>query len=280
MFHNSRRIARVLVDGVQRVAVSFGDDEWRLTATASELTQCEPGEWESTAASGAPVIPERYLSPVRPSKIIGVGLNYRSHAEEAGLELPTNPILFAKFPQTVIGHGDPIRIDPSVTACVDWEVELAVVIGQHLYHVGEREAAAGILGYTVANDVTARDIQTNDIQWLRAKSQDTFCPMGPWLVPAADIDSSDLRLRTRVNGEAMQDGTTQDLHFPVPTLVSYCSYNFTLHPGDVLLTGTPPGVGAFREPPVYLRHGDLVEVEVEGIGTLTNDVVTLYPVAP
>lgn len=276
MSRNPRRLARVLVDGAARVAISVGTDEWRLTADGgADITRMDPRELQAAWATGESVTPQRYLAPVRPGKVIGVGLNYRSHAREVGLELPTNPILFAKSPQSVIGHGDTISVEESVTVCADWEVELAIVIGQHMHRVSEREAAAGILGYTVANDVTARDIQDNDVQWFRAKSQDTFCPLGPWLVAADDLDPRNLRLRSRVNGQIMQDGTTADMHFAVPFLVSYCSHNFSLHPGDVLLTGTPPGVGAFRDPPIFLQHGDVVEVEIHGIGALANDVVTV-----
>lgn len=275
MSRDVRRIARILVDGIARVAVSIGTDEWRLAPLGGDVIHGGLREWETAAATGEPVIPERYLPPIRPGKIIGVGLNYRSHAQEAGVELPSNPILFAKFPQTAIGHRDTICFDRSITQCLDWEVELAVVISRDMHRASEREAAAGILGYTVANDVTARDIQFNDVQWVRAKSQDTFCPIGPWLVAAEDLDPSDLGMRTRVNGHIMQDGTTADMHFAVPTLVSFCSHNFQLHPGDVLLTGTPPGVGAFRSPPIFLTDGDVVEVEIEGIGTLVNDVVSV-----
>lgn len=216
--------------------------------------------------------PREFLVPLEPGKVIGVGLNYRSHAIEVGAAIPKNPLLFSKLNSSLIGHGATILVDEAVTEAVDWEVELAVVVGRTLRRASRREASQAIFGFTVANDVTARDIQAADVQWTRSKCADTFCPMGPWLVPSTAIDAGNSRLRTRVNGVLMQDGTTSDMIFDVQELLSFCSWNFTLQPGDVILTGTPPGVGAFRKPPVYLRHGDMVEVEVEEIGTLRNAV--------
>jgi len=219
--------------------------------------------------------PREFLTPLDPGKVIGVGLNYRSHAEECGIPIPKNPLLFAKFNSSLIGHGATIRIEESITRAADWEVELAVIVGRRLRRASRQEATESIFGYTVANDVTARDIQVADVQWTRSKCIDTFGPLGPWMVPPEAIDPSNARLRSRVNGALMQDGSTSDLIFDVPELLSFCSWNFTLNPGDVILTGTPPGVGAFRNPPIYMRQGDRVEVEVEGIGTLTNTVESI-----
>lgn len=214
--------------------------------------------------------------PHRPGKIIGVGLNYRDHAREVGVPAPTTPLLFMKPSSSVIGPDEAIVIDPVVTSFADWEVELAVVIGRQLQRVSPPVAAAGILGYTVANDVTARDIQMGDGQWTRAKSLHTFCPLGPDLVRPEDLgDPGNLRLRTRLNGKLVQDSSTQEMAFGVDELLSFCSQSFLLEPGDVLLTGTPPGVGFSMKPPRPLRDGDVVECEVEGIGCLRNPVLTL-----
>jgi 2-keto-4-pentenoate hydratase/2-oxohepta-3-ene-1,7-dioic acid hydratase in catechol pathway len=216
----------------------------------------------------------RRTAPPRPGKLVAIGLNYRDHVREAGMELPERPLVFAKFPTSVIGDGDPIVIDRTLTQRVDWEVELAVVIGRAMRDVGVEDALGHVLGYTVANDVSARDLQFGDGQWVRGKSLDTFCPLGPVLVPAAAIpDPQALGLRTRVNGETLQESSTAEMVFGVAELLSFCSRSFTLEPGDVMLTGTPWGCGEFMDPPRSLRGGDVVETEVDGIGTLRNPVV-------
>ena len=224
-------------------------------------------------------LPEADDSPVlgpplrRPSKVIAVGLNFKDHARESGVELPTTPLLFAKFPSSIIGPGDEIEI-PAITDEVDWEVELAVIIGRRARQVSPERALEYVFGYTIANDVSARDVQFSDGQWVRAKSFDSFCPLGPIVVTAGEFgDPQNRRLSARVNGETMQDSTTAEMVFTVAELISSISAWVTLEPGDVILTGTPWGVGAFRSPPVYLRPGDEVEVEVEGIGVLRNRVV-------
>jgi 2-keto-4-pentenoate hydratase/2-oxohepta-3-ene-1,7-dioic acid hydratase in catechol pathway len=210
----------------------------------------------------------------RPGKIVAIGLNYMDHIEEAGVEVPRQPLVFAKLPTSVIGDGDPIVFDRALTERVDWEVELAVVVGRTMRDVAAADALDHVLGYTVANDVSARDVQERETQLVRAKSFDSFCPLGPAVVPAAEIaDPQALRLRTRVNGETVQDSTTAQMVFGVAELLAYCSRGVTLEPGDVLLTGTPPGCGEFMDPPRSLRHGDVVEVEIDGIGTLRNPVV-------
>ena len=215
-------------------------------------------------------------APLRPGKIVAIGLNYMDHIREAGMEQPERPLVFAKFPSSVIGNGEPIVIDRSIAERVDWEVELAVVVGREMSRVGVDDALEHVAGYTVANDVSARDVQFADGQWVRGKSLDTFCPLGPVVVPAAEIpDPQALGLRTRVNGETVQDSSTAEMVFGAAELLSYCSHSFTLEPGDVLLTGTPWGCGEFMDPVRSLRHGDVVAVEIDGIGMLRNPVVEL-----
>lgn len=267
------RIGRCLVDSRPRL-VAWIESAWRplpasvtnpITITAADL---------SFARSAPPLAsaPREFITPLDPGKVIGVGLNYRSHAIEVGAPIPKNPLLFAKFNSALIGHGDTIRVNEAVTQAADWEVELAVIVGRTLKCASREEAQRAIFGYTVANDVTARDIQFSDVQWTRSKCIDTFGPLGPWIVPASAIDPANASLRAYVNGVLMQDGNTSDMIFDVPELLSFCSWNFTLYAGDVILTGTPPGVGAFRSPPIYLRHGDAVDVEIEGIGRLSNTI--------
>lgn len=206
-----------------------------------------------------------------PAKIIGIGLNYRDHAEEQNAKIPEEPIIFAKFPNTLIGHNDRITWERTVTNGVDYEAELAVIIGKTTKNCPENEALDAVFGYTCANDVSARDIQFRNTQLVRGKSLDTFCPLGPWIVTADEIpDPGVLNVRCRLNGNLMQDGNTRLLIFSVPSLISILSRSFTLEPGDIILTGTPKGVGTFRNPPVYLKDGDEVIVEVEGIGRLIN----------
>lgn len=217
----------------------------------------------------------------RPGKIVGVGLNYKDHVYEAGLERPARPFVFAKLTTTLIGDGDPIRFDRAVTERVDWEVELAVVIGQEMRNVPARDALGYVHdGYTVANDVSARDLQETT-ELVLAKGLDTFCPLGPVLVPAAELgDPQQLQMRTRVNGETMQESSTAEMIFGVAELLAFCSGLFTLEPGDVVLTGTPAGCGEFMTPPRSLGDGDVVEVEIDRIGTLRNQVIETAPGRP
>jgi len=207
----------------------------------------------------------------RPSKIIAIGLNYRDHAEEGKAKLPKTPLVFAKFPNSLIAHQQPICWDVAVTKKVDFEAELAVIVGKRMSCCSESEAGEAIFGYTCANDVTARDLQFGDGQWVRGKSLDTFCPLGPCIVTADDIPGpQNLDISCQVNGVTMQSSNTGRMIFPVAFLVSFLSRHFTLCPGDVILTGTPSGVGVFREPSIYLKDGDRVGVTIENIGTLVN----------
>jgi 2-keto-4-pentenoate hydratase/2-oxohepta-3-ene-1,7-dioic acid hydratase in catechol pathway len=209
----------------------------------------------------------------RPSKIICVGLNYRDHAEEQGVDLPDAPLLFAKWANALIGPGEPIVIPPIVTKA-DYEAELGVVIGSRVTRVSKENALAAVRGYICANDVSARDLQFGDGQWTRGKSPDTFCPVGPKLVPADEVpDPHDLRIRAIVSGEVLQDSTTANLIFGVDEIISHASQTMTLEPGDLILTGTPAGVGVFRDPQRLLQPGDEVTIEIERVGVLTNPVV-------
>jgi 2-keto-4-pentenoate hydratase/2-oxohepta-3-ene-1,7-dioic acid hydratase in catechol pathway len=206
-------------------------------------------------------------------KIICVGRNYAEHAAELGDDPPTAPLLFGKFENALIGPDEPIRIPPEATH-VDAEAELAVEIGRPGRRIREADALEHVRGYRCANDVSARNIQYSESQWARAKGFDTFCPLGDRLAPVSELgDGSGLRVVQRLNGEVLQDGSTDDLIFDIPYLVSFVSAVFTLEPGDLILTGTPPGVGWARDPKVTLADGDVVEVEVEGIGVLSNPVV-------
>jgi 2-keto-4-pentenoate hydratase/2-oxohepta-3-ene-1,7-dioic acid hydratase in catechol pathway len=208
-----------------------------------------------------------------PGKIVCVGLNYRDHAEEQGVELPEAPLLFAKWQNTLIGPGDPIVIPPLVRKC-DYEAELGVVVGARVSRVSKENALEAVRGYVCANDVTARDLQFGDGQWTRGKSPDTFCPVGPRLVPADEVsDPHDLRIRAIVSGELLQDSTTANLIFGVDEIIAHVTQTTTLEPGDLILTGTPAGVGVFRDPQRLLQPGDEVTIEIEGIGELTNPVV-------
>lgn len=214
------------------------------------------------------------LAPVAPPKVVCVGLNYVSHGDETGLTLPDAPLLFAKFPTSIVGPGAAIVL-PRGSTQVDYEAELGVVIGRRASDVPTSVALATVWGYTCLNDVSARDLQFADGQWVRGKSQDTFCPMGPVVVTAEEIeDPQALEVSCRVNGELRQRASTADMIFGVAELISYISRGITLEPGDVIATGTPAGVGMSMDPPSYLAAGDVVDVTVSGIGTLRNPVVT------
>jgi 2-keto-4-pentenoate hydratase/2-oxohepta-3-ene-1,7-dioic acid hydratase in catechol pathway len=231
----------------------------------------------ATGASqdGEPVMLEglTLLSPiVAPRKVICVGLNYHDHAEETGQPVPQEPILFPKFANSVIGHGAPIVV-PRVVTQPDFEAELGVVIGRATTDVPESEALRHVAGYTCLNDVSARDLQFRSSQWMLGKAVDTFLPCGPWLVTSDEItDPQELGIRCLVNGEVLQDSSTGRMIFGVAALVAFISRTITLEPGDVIATGTPPGVGMARTPPRWLEDGDEVTVEIERIGTLTNQV--------
>jgi 2-keto-4-pentenoate hydratase/2-oxohepta-3-ene-1,7-dioic acid hydratase in catechol pathway len=218
----------------------------------------------------------RLLAPVpRPPKIFGVGLNYADHARETGKEPPSEPVIFSKLPGTVAAHGQAIVL-PALSAKVDYEAELVVVIGRGGRHIPRDTAMEHVAGYCCGHDVSARDWQHQKPggQWLLGKSFDTFGPFGPELVTADEIpDPGDLRIQLRLNGQTMQDSSTRQLIFSVAELIAYLSGVCTLEPGDVIFTGTPPGVGAARKPPVYLQPGDVVEIEIERIGLLRNPVV-------
>jgi 2-keto-4-pentenoate hydratase/2-oxohepta-3-ene-1,7-dioic acid hydratase in catechol pathway len=208
-----------------------------------------------------------------PNKITCIGLNYADHAREGGQEPPLAPIFFLKSHNTICGPGDPIKLPPNSTQ-VDYEAEFAVVIGKRGSHIPESEAHKYIAGYTLLHDVSARDMQFSDKQWYRGKSCDTFAPTGPWIVTPDEVpDPNNLRISLTLNGETMQDSNTSNLIFKVPFLISYLSQSATWEVGDLISTGTPPGVGFARKPPVFLKAGDTASVTVEGIGTLTNPVV-------
>jgi 2-keto-4-pentenoate hydratase/2-oxohepta-3-ene-1,7-dioic acid hydratase in catechol pathway len=241
----------------------------------------------ATAGAAIPLERVRLEAPIpRPHRnIFCVGKNYFEHAHEfarSGFDssaqsgaVPDAPIVFSKVPESVTGPGDPILIDPGVSQAVDYEAELAVVIGKGGRGIRRDEALDHVWGYCIVNDVTARDLQGRHKQWLIGKSQDSFCPMGPWLVSRDEIDLADTRVRCWVNGELRQDANTRALIFDVPTLIETISAGLTLMPGDIIATGTPAGVGIGFDPPKYLRPGDVVRIEIGGIGVLENPVVAL-----
>jgi acylpyruvate hydrolase len=214
-------------------------------------------------------------SPIpRPGKIICIGLNYRDHAEESGMAIPKSPIIFSKFPTCVIGPNDSILI-PTESEQTDYEAEFAVVIGKTAKYINRENAMDYVLGYTNFNDVSARDFQFADGQWVRGKSCDTFAPMGEFIATTDEIkDPHNLRIQFRLNGETLQDSTTDQLIFKIPELIEFLTKSITLEPGDVIATGTPPGVGFARKPPIFLKDGDVAEVEIQGLGVLKNTVTS------
>ncbi|MFN8622684.1 MAG: fumarylacetoacetate hydrolase family protein [Chloroflexota bacterium] len=276
-------------DGVEELGVVRPDGRYlpasalggALPATMLELLRRGPVGIAALRAAAVAAPPSvetvdpasvELLAPVpRPGKVIAVGLNYNDHAAEGGRAAPAQPMLFAKFPTSVIGPGATVEWDPALTAKVDLEAELGVVIGQTARRVAEADALDVVAGYTIVNDVSARDLQAADKQFVRAKSLDTFCPMGPVLVTADEIpDPQRLAIRGSRNGVVMQDANTRQMIFSVANLIAFCSRAFTLEPGDVIATGTPSGVGIYREPPVLMGEGDVMTIEIEGIGALTN----------
>jgi 2-keto-4-pentenoate hydratase/2-oxohepta-3-ene-1,7-dioic acid hydratase in catechol pathway len=269
------RLATVRADGGECLAAADGGDYRRLEV-AGDLTSLLNADVDPRHLPVGELVDGVLAAPLRPGKVVAIGLNYLDHIRESNLERPERPLVFAKFPSSVIGPTDPIELDTSLTSRVDWEVELAVVVGRRMRRVAERSALDHVFGYTVGNDVSARDVQFSESQWVRGKSFDTFCPLGPVVVTADEIpDPQALTLRTRVNGEVMQESSTAEMVFGVAELLAFCSHSFTLEPGDVLLTGTPWGCGEFMDPPRSLAAGDVVEAEIEGIGELRNPVLAV-----
>ena len=222
----------------------------------------------------------------RPKRnIFCVGKNYKAHAQEfsesgfdssaAKSTMPEAPIVFSKLPETVIGQGMPIKMDSSVTTAIDYEAELAIIIGKEGRNISVNKSLSHVWGYTIVNDVTARDLQGRHSQWLIGKSQDTFCPIGPWVVTANNIDLSDTSVRCWVNNELRQDSNTSLMIFNVPTIIAAISNGITLKTGDIIATGTPAGVGIGFKPPKYLQSGDQIRIEIGGIGVLENSVVEI-----
>ncbi|MGE5228026.1 MAG: fumarylacetoacetate hydrolase family protein [Planctomycetaceae bacterium] len=228
---------------------------------------------EASDGAAVPLADVRLRAPVpRPGKVICAGLNYRDHAIESGLPIPEVPVLFPKFANSVIGPGEAIVLPPE-TSEPDYEAELGVVIGRTARRVDVADALSYVAGYTCMNDVSARDLQNRTSQWMLGKAIDTFLPCGPWLVTADEVpDPRSLAIRLRLNGAELQSSTTAEMVFGVDELVAFVSRTCTLEPGDLIATGTPPGVGFARTPPVWLSDGDVVEVEIDGVGTLWNPV--------
>jgi 2-keto-4-pentenoate hydratase/2-oxohepta-3-ene-1,7-dioic acid hydratase in catechol pathway len=283
------RLATLATPAGPRAAVVVGDayvdlyaTDMSLPATVRDLLAGGPDALRAAAdaakspdAVRLPADDVTLLPPVPdPGKILCIGLNYRDHARENNRAIPTEPVLFAKYATTLIGHGAPIRL-PKVSRKVDYEAELVVVLGKRGRDVAEADAMSYVAGYTVGHDVSARDWQFKgeEKQWTIGKTFDTFGPTGPHLVTADEVaDPHQLAVKLRLNGETMQDSNTREFIFTVPQLIAYLSQVVTLDPGDLIFTGTPPGVGVARKPPVFLKAGDVVEVEIEGLGVLRNPV--------
>jgi 2-keto-4-pentenoate hydratase/2-oxohepta-3-ene-1,7-dioic acid hydratase in catechol pathway len=247
-----------------------GELAWETARQILDWVRSNPGSLESGVV--LPLSDVKLAAPVpNPAKIVAVGLNYMDHCREQKVEVPKSPILFAKFPSSVIGPGDPICWSPELTSQVDYEGELGVIIGRPARDVPAERAYEVVAGYTIVNDISARDLQFGDGQWVRGKSLDTFCPMGPWLVTKDEIeDPQNLEIRTWVNDQLLQDSNTREMIFKIPELIEFMTRAFTLYPGDVISTGTPDGVGVSRNPQVLLKKGDQVKVAVQGLGELSN----------
>ncbi len=265
-FHNGGENA-----GAGTIGLVEGDAVAPLDATS--ILDIINGGKVRIVGEPTPVSAVTLLAPLRPGKLIGVGLNYRAHAAETGQEIPQRPLLFHKFSSAVTAPGGPVCI-PGYTQQLDYEGELAVVIGRDARSVRASDALDYVFGYAVMDDISARDMQKAEPQWLLAKSGDTFAPWGPWITSAEDVpDPQGLSVRSWVNGELRQDGVTSDMVFPVAELIAYISERVALEPGDVITTGTPAGVGVGFDPPRFLRAGDHVRVEIDRLGVIEHDIV-------
>ena len=267
------RLANVQMQDGQKLVVDRDGDYRHLDFDLDLLSLVRAGIDPQDLAVGTAATGD-LAAPLQPGKIVAIGLNYLDHIRESKLPQPKQPLVFAKFPSSIIGPNDEIVVDAGLTTQVDWEVELGVIVGRRMRNVAVDTALDYVFGYTVGNDVSARDVQFSESQWTRGKSFDTFCPIGPVVVTPDEIpDPQVLALRTRVNGELMQDSSTAEMLFGVAELLAFCSRSFTLEPGDLVLTGTPWGCGYFMDPRRSLVSGDVVECEVEHIGVLRNAVV-------
>jgi len=262
-YSNDGKVRTALVKDKELFPLKFDGDMVDLIVKGAGVDQHDQG-YPSSEVQFAPAVS-------RPSKIIALGLNYMDHAQESKGKVPKSPLIFAKFPNSLLGHRGVIRWNTDITTKVDYEAELAVIIGNETKNCSPGQAFDNVFGFTCANDVSARDLQFGDGQWVRGKSLDTFCPLGPVVVTADELtDPNNLAIEGKVNGKTMQSSNTSNMIFSVQEVISFLSRHFTLYPGDVILTGTPSGVGAFRDPPLYLKDGDEVIVEIEGIGSLVN----------
>lgn len=284
------RLATIQTDAGPRAAVLWNDRYVDLHATdaalpASVRQLLADGPAALTAVAQAvrrpnavmhPAADVKLLPPIPdPAKIVCLGLNYRDHAAESGAPIPKEPILFSKYATALIGHGDAIVLPP-VSQKVDYEAELVIVVGKRGRNLKVNEAMAYVAGYTIGHDVSARDwqLEKDGKQWMVGKTFDTFAPMGPVIVTADEVpDAHNLPIRLRLNGQTMQDSSTKQMIFSVAQTLAYLSQVFTLEPADLIFTGTPPGVGFARKPPVFLKPGDVVEIEIDGLGTLRNPVI-------
>lgn len=276
------RVSRMSVNGHEEFVVATEQGEWvpvssfGVEANDSAALIAAAGAIRGHLVHGwaVPSTVEGLLCPlVRPSKIIVIGLNYMDHVRETGATVPERPVVFAKYPSALNGPFDDVVIEPEMTSEGDYEAELGVVIGQRVRKVSEEDALGAVFGYAVVNDVSARDWQRREAFPDRSKGFDTFCPVGPWITTTDDVaNPQNLGIRSMVNGEVRQDSTTGEMIFPVAALVSYLSQSMTLEPGDLILTGTPHGVGFAMDPPQFLTAGDVVRCEIEGLGYLENRI--------
>ncbi len=277
---NGPRPVGVDLDGATPRFVDLLAVDATLPTTVRDLLESGDGVARARAAfekgqEAGTFVEGTLLAPIpEPGKVVCIGLNYRDHAEETGAKIPTEPVVFNKFPQCVVGPESPVVL-PAACKTVDYEAELVVVVGKSAKCVSKADALDCVAGYTCGNDVSSRDWQKGRPggQWLLGKTPDTFAPTGPWLVTADEIaDPHDLGVKLRLNGETMQDGSTKELIFGVDELIAHLTQLFTLQPGDLIFTGTPPGVGMARTPPVWIKQGDRMEVEIDGLGVLGNPV--------
>jgi 2-keto-4-pentenoate hydratase/2-oxohepta-3-ene-1,7-dioic acid hydratase in catechol pathway len=267
------RLINFTYNGRARIGELVGDTIYALAWVDANVRQMiRRGVTPSRSYERFKLTDVKIEAPLIPGKIIAIGRNYLEHAKETGSPTPSEPLIFAKFPSAIIATGEPITWSTAITSEVDWEGELGVVIGKTARSVDETAALDYVYGYTIGNDVSARDLQLKrDTQWTRGKSLDTFCPLGPVIVTRDEIaDPQALTITTTVNGDVMQQDSTANMIFGVRQLISYCSRMFTLEPGDLIMTGTPSGVGLGRSPQVFLKDGDVVKIAIDGIGEIEN----------